>query len=113
MLNVTRMSGTANLVLGAWLMISALFWRHSSAQAFNALVIGTIAVALAIETLRRSRFFEAGTIMLALWLFLSPIAIPGGTAAIVIHHFIVSTLLFGFAAPALAAPVEELEPGEA
>ena len=108
MLNVTRIGAIGNIVTGAWLMLSALLFRDSPAHAINTLVVGAAAVGFALVAMRRSPLFEAGNIVLAAWLFASPIAIPGGTAALVINHLIVATLLFGFAAPVMAA-LDEIE----
>lgn len=110
MLNVTRIGAIANIVTGGWLMLSALFFRHEPMHAINTLVVGALAVAFALVAMRRRPLFEAGNIVLAAWLFVSVVAIPGGTAALVINHFIVATLLFGFAAPVMAA-LDEIEEG--
>lgn len=104
MLNVNRIGAIANVLFGAWLMLSSLFWRHSPAHAYNTLVVGALAAVLALLALRRAPFAEAGNVVLAGWLFVSPFVLPGATAGIIAHHLLLATLLFGFAAPPLAKP---------
>lgn len=104
MLNVNRIGAIANVLFGAWLMLSSLFWRHAPAQAYNTLVVGGLVALFALLALRRTAFAEVGNVVLAAWLFLSPFVLPGGTAGIVAHHFLLATLVFGFAAPPLAKP---------
>lgn len=104
MLNVNRIGAIANILFGAWLMLSSLFWRHTPVHAMNTLVVGALAVALALLALRRTPFAEAGNVLLAGWLFVSPLVLSGATAGITAHHLLLATLLFGFAAPPLAKP---------
>lgn len=104
MLDVNRIGAVASILFGGWLMISSIFWREAPAHATNTLVVGALAVAFALLSLRRTAFAEVGNLVLALWLFVSPAVLPGGTPGIAVHHLLLATLLFGFAAPPLARP---------
>lgn len=103
MFNVNRTGALANVLFGAWLMLSSIFWRDSPANAYNTLVVGGLVVALALLALRRTAFAEVGNVALGVWIFFSPYVLRGGPM-LTAHHMLLGTLIFGFAAPPLAKP---------
>ncbi len=64
-----------NVLMGAWLFISAFLWRHTTAQLANALTVGVLLVACALLAERIPNVRYAST-ALALWLFVSPLVLP-------------------------------------
>jgi hypothetical protein len=66
-----------NVVLGAWLFISAFAWPHAQAQMINTWILGilTVVVALVATAVPSARYVNA---MLAVWLFISAWALPSG-----------------------------------
>lgn len=70
----------ANIVLGVWLLISALLWPHSDAQMTNTLIVGVLCVAFALVAPRvpEVRYLN---VVLAIWLLLSVWALPTASVA--------------------------------
>lgn len=85
-----------NVVLGAWLFISAFVWRHSDAQFTNTWVVGLLIVAAALLGIRYSwgRYINMG---LAAWLFLSTLFFPRIASATLWNNLIVAIIVFAMA----------------
>jgi hypothetical protein len=111
-LDLRKIASTALIIFGAWIAISSIEWRHTTAQAVNTFVVGVGLVALAVigrgRTGARGAFGACAVV--SAWLFFSPWILPGRTPGLVTHHFLLATLAFGFAGTALASPPPELEP---
>ena len=97
-MKIDRVASVADIVLGLWLVVSMLFWRSSPEHMVNAGVVGGLSVALGVlarQGLTWARWLVAP---LGLWLILSVWTLPHGTVGIVVNHFLVGVLLFGFSA---------------
>src|SRR5262245_35529310 len=64
-----------NILLGAWLFLSAFLWRHSDPQFTNTWLMGVLCVAFALTALAvpAARYLNTA---LAIWLFISAFALP-------------------------------------
>ncbi len=84
-----------NIVLGAWLFISAFVWPHSAAARTNTWICGLLAVAFAVWALwaPATRWL---TTALAIWLFISTLSIFHVSEATLWNNVIVAILLFIF-----------------
>lgn len=92
----------ANVVLGAWLFISAFLLPYSGAQFTNAWIVGLAVVVFALVGLASvpARFLNT---LAAIWLFISVWILPGGTTGTRWNSAIVAVLVFIFS----LAPSEE------
>jgi SPW repeat-containing protein len=82
-----------NIVVGAWLFISAFIWQHSNVSRTNTWIVGALAVIFAVIALRTPvvRFLNTA---LAVWLFFSTLAffhVSGGTLW---NNLIVAAIMF-------------------
>ena len=88
------MSGAriVNIVLGAWLFISAFLWHHSSAQFANAWIMGALVV---VFGLMANRFAQTryATVAIGAWLFVSSFFLPRATGATSWNHVLVGLAL--------------------
>ena len=75
---MTAQIGTA--LVGAWLIVSAFLWRHSSFHFQNTIAGGLLALALAVAAGRRHQVMSLGG-LLAMWLFLSTLFVEPARAA--------------------------------
>jgi hypothetical protein len=84
---------TINLVLSAWLALSAFLWIHSAAQFHNAWTVGALgaAVALVGAVVRPVRALNAA---LAAWLLFSAWALPVLNDATFRNNVIVAIVMF-------------------
>jgi hypothetical protein len=82
-----------NVVLGAWLFISAFLWPHSAGQFENTWILGIICVALALIAMGVpwARF---GNTLLAIWLFISTLALPRDSVATMWNNLLVALAIF-------------------
>jgi hypothetical protein len=107
-LDLRKIASTALIIFGAWIAVSAMGFRHEKLQAMNAFLVGITIVALAIVGRRRAGGAYWATFgacaVVAAWLFVSSLVLPGRTPGIQAHHLLLATLAFGFAGTALAAP---------
>ncbi|HVJ90266.1 MAG TPA: SPW repeat protein [Labilithrix sp.] len=97
-MRIDWVAAMADIVLGAWLLVSMIFWTGSPEHMANAGAIGVASIGLGAMALRGQTWARWIVAALAVWLFLSPWVLPRGTVMIVINHLIVGTLLFGFSA---------------
>jgi hypothetical protein len=69
--------GLINVAIGGWLVVSTLLWRHAPAQRTNVWVCGSLCVIFALAGLAApwARWFNT---ILAVWLLISPWALPSG-----------------------------------
>jgi hypothetical protein len=86
---------TANLAIGAWLFMSAFLWHHNMAEFRNALLTGVICFIVALMSLNRPVMRFANTV-LALWLFLSAVVIPGTSRITAVNHALAAILMLTF-----------------
>jgi hypothetical protein len=71
----------ANIVVGAWLFISAFIWPHSAPARMNTWIVGALCAIFAVAALRSPPVRWLNTV-LAIWLFFSVFSIyhlSGGT----------------------------------
>jgi len=82
-----------NIVLGAWLFISAFVWPHTDSSATNTWIVGLLIVVGAIIALYVPwvRWVHA---VLAVWLFLSTLVFPHVDAGTMWNNTIVAILVF-------------------
>lgn len=95
-MNVFRVGRIANVVLGAWLFLSALLLHRTAHQAANVAIVGALVAVLAIVALYRLPLVRFISAPLAVWLFVSAWRLAE-TAGAVVNDLIVATLMFGFA----------------
>ena len=82
-----------NIVLGVWLVLSALLWPHSESQFWNALIAGSIVTLLAVlanDVLPLARF---GNTAAGAWLVLSSFGLAVTDPATVWTHLIVGAVV--------------------
>lgn len=82
-----------NVILGAWLFISAFAWAHTEAQMTNTWICGVLAVIFALIATRvqEVRYVNAA---LAVWLFISAWALPHVSIGTVWNNVLVSIAIF-------------------
>jgi hypothetical protein len=85
----------ANLILGAWLFLSAFLWRHTPAARANTWIVGVLIIVFAVLSGARPQARYANTV-LAVWLFLSSLSIYHVTGATAWNNCIVAILVFLF-----------------
>ncbi len=96
------------IVAGAWLLVSAFLWRHTTGQAIDAAAVGIGSILLGGLALRHTpngRWARYLVVPLGLWLFVSAWLFPGGRALTVVNHLTVASWLLGVA----MLPVEAKE----
>ncbi len=83
----------ANIVLGAWLFISAFIWPHTQSSATNTWIVGLLIAIVGIVALYVPwvRWLNA---VLAVWLFISTLIFPHVVAATMWNNTIVAILVF-------------------
>jgi SPW repeat len=81
------------VILGAWLFISAFLWPHSSAEMTNTWVLGVMCVIFALVTMAAPWARYLNTV-LAVWLFISAWAIPDVSAGTVWNNVLVAIAIF-------------------
>jgi hypothetical protein len=82
-----------NIVLGVWLVLSAMLWPHRPPQFWNAVIAGAFVVTfelLASQVLPRARL---GNTFVGGWLLLSSFALPVHTDETFWTHLIVGALV--------------------
>jgi len=97
-MKIDKVAALADIYLGAWLFLTTFFWRHSPEHIVNAGAIGVLSIALGYIAYRGHTWARWIVAALAVWLFVSVWILPGGTAAMVVNHLTVGSLLFGFSA---------------
>jgi hypothetical protein len=95
-MNIRRIASIADIVLGVWLLLTCLLWAQFPLQVVNAIVVGCAAIILGGISLRGQDWCRWVVAGFAIWLFVSLWILPRGSAAIVAHHLVIATLLFGF-----------------
>ena len=97
-MKIDKVASVADIILGVWLIASTVLWRHSPAHVVNAGAVGVLSVILGALARRGQTWARWLVAPLGAWLFVSVWALPQGTVPIVVNHFLVGTLLFGFSA---------------
>lgn len=82
-----------NVVLGAWLFVSAFVWRHSPPQLTNSWVVGVLCVAFALiaMSMPSARYLNTA---LSIWLFLSAFLLPRISTATLWNNVLVAIAIF-------------------
>lgn len=82
-----------NIILGAWLFLSAFLWPHTPAQMTNTWVLGALCMAFALVglVLPAARYLNTA---LSLWLFASAFVLPTRSAATVWNNALVAIAIF-------------------
>ncbi len=93
----------ANLMLGGWLFVSAFLWDHSNGQRANAAIVGFLVFASALGAVTSAQLRLVNT-ALAMWLFVSTLALPGAGAGTQWNNALVALAVFLFS---LVAPRRE------
>src|SRR5262245_32659605 len=89
----SKQASYGNIVLGAWLFISAFLWQHSQAQFTNTWVMGIIVTAAALISLSVPAFRYVNTAA-GLWLIISGFTLNRHTAGTAWNNVIVGVLVF-------------------
>lgn len=82
-----------NVILGAWLFISAFAWPHTLAQRTSTWIVGALCVIFALIATSAPRFRYVNTI-LAIWLFISAWVLPSESAGTMWNNVIVAIAIF-------------------
>jgi hypothetical protein len=82
-----------NVVLGAWLFISAFLWPHTEASFANTWVVGALTVAFALWAMKApsARYLNTA---LSMWLFFSTFAMVHLLQATLWNNAIVAVAIF-------------------
>jgi hypothetical protein len=88
-----RTARTLNLILGAWLFVSAFLWTHTAADRVScwAVGLGVVAFAVIAMTIPVARWVNTA---LAVWLFISAFALPHLHAGTRWNEVIVALFVF-------------------
>lgn len=86
-------SRIVNVILGAWLFISAFVWPHTMAQRTNTWIVGALCVLFALVATSAPRIRYLNTI-LAIWLFISVWALPSISLGTIWNNVIVAIATF-------------------
>lgn len=97
-MNINRVAGIADAILGAWLVLSMSLWRDSTAQVVTTGVVGVVGVVFGLGSLPGRPWLRWVVAAAGVWLFLASFVLPGVSVRTVINHMVVGTLLFGFSA---------------
>jgi predicted ferric reductase len=81
-----------NILLGAWLFLSAFFWPHSATQYTNTWIMGIITVVLAIIAIGAPAFRYLKTLA-AVWLIISAFVLPTLSLATRWNNFFVGIVI--------------------
>ena len=95
-MNIRRLASVVDIVLGAWLLFSSLFWPPFPVHMASSAIVGASSVVLGIAARRGHDWCRWLVGILAVWLIASLWVIPHGSPSIVVNHLTVGTLLFGF-----------------
>lgn len=82
-----------NIIVGAWLFISAFVWQHSATSRTNTWIVGALAVIFAIIALQSPVVRYANTV-LSVWLFISNFVFAHVTRATLWNNLIVAIVMF-------------------
>jgi hypothetical protein len=82
-----------NVVLGAWLFISAFAWPHTNTQMMNAWIIGVLCVILTFVAMNAPSVRYLNT-ALSVWLFISALALQQARASTVWNNVLVAIAMF-------------------
>jgi hypothetical protein len=93
--DVGRVFSIANLILGAWLIVSAFAWPHSYAAQSNTWVCGLAIAGFALWAVF-DRDLRWVTTTLGVWLFISAFVLPSGNSMTLWNNIIVSLLVIAF-----------------
>lgn len=106
--SATRAIKGAQLVLGAWLFVSAYLLRHSSESFLNTWTMGVLtAIAAAVALLGIHVLVRVAGVF-AVWLFVSTLIVPYASTVTQLHNGLVAIALFILA----VVPSRYLERGE-
>ena len=97
-MKIDKVASVADIILGLWLIASMFLWRHAPAHMLSAGAVGILAVVFGVMARRGHTWARWLVAPLGAWLFVSVWILPRGSVPIVIHHFLVGTLIFGFSA---------------
>lgn len=82
-----------NVVVGAWLFVSAFIWTHSPAEFTNTWICGVLAVAFAVIAMTQpmARFLNT---LLAVWLVIGTLAFHWVSAGTLWNNLISAAVMF-------------------
>jgi hypothetical protein len=82
-----------NAMFGGWLLISAFLWPHSLAQFHNAWIVGLLVTGLALASIAGIRAARYVNSALAVWLFISTVALPRASGLTILNNVLVAGAL--------------------
>jgi hypothetical protein len=97
-MKIDKVASIADVVLGGWIFLSMVFWRHSPEHMANAGMVGLFSVVGGVMAYRGHIWARWIVAALAIWLLASVWLLPRGSVEMVVNHLTVGTLLFGFSA---------------
>lgn len=106
-MSMGKAASIGDLVLGIWLLLSAVLLPHTRAEELNSAICGLLAIAFALValTLRpAARLIDAA---LGVWIVLSAWVLPGVSAATAANSLLIGVLMFGIS----VVPPERTPPG--
>jgi hypothetical protein len=86
---------SVDAMIGAWLLLSAFVWTHTQPQFRNAIVVGVMAIVVAVSAAAKPPVRYLNTI-LGVWLFLSAWLLPRMSVATMWNHLLVGAALTAF-----------------
>ena len=93
--DVSRVFSIANLILGAWLIVSAFSWPHTFAAQSNTWVVGIAIAGFSLWAVF-DRDLRWVTTTLGVWLFISAFVLPSGSSMTLWNNIIVALLVVAF-----------------
>jgi uncharacterized membrane protein YoaT (DUF817 family) len=95
-MKIDKIASVADIVLGAWLLLSVVVWRHSPHQLATTVAVGALSVVLGTLAYRGHVWARWIVGALAVWLFVSVWVTDTRSVATVVNQLTVASLLFGF-----------------
>jgi multisubunit Na+/H+ antiporter MnhB subunit len=86
-------SSIINVILGAWLFISAFAWPHTTSQMSNTWIVGVLCVICALISVAVPWVRYLNT-ALAVWLFVTTWALPSTSPGTVWNNILVAIAMF-------------------
>lgn len=84
-----------NLAIAAWLLVSSFVLTHSTATAWNSMIVAVLVAALALTAFVAVGLpaLKYGISVLAIWLFASAMFMPHESLGTVLHDVLVACVL--------------------
>ncbi len=98
-MKIDKIANITDILVGAWLLLSVLLWRHSPGHLATGATVGALSVLLGGLAYWKCWAWPRWIVAaLSVWLVLSLWAIPGASVGTVVNFLVMGSLLFGFSA---------------